>query len=254
MDLLYWSRHFRNMPGEGDLPVVDFMRAVAATGYDGPLSLEIFNDQFRGGSPQIDRGRRPPLAGLSDGPGARAPSRHIAIDVPAMPDRIAVSGVEFVEFAANDERGRGAGGAARHHGLLARGAPQAQGRAASIGRAASTSSSTPRTRASPIPPTWCTARRPMRFGLKVDDAAATVARARALGAETFEQRHGAGRAGDPGDPRRRRRRDLLHRRQSELARRLGDRVRAGRRRARPCGRRPDRRSTMSARRWTTRRC
>src|SRR5690606_590318 len=27
MDLLYWSRHFRNMPGEGDLPVVDFMRA-----------------------------------------------------------------------------------------------------------------------------------------------------------------------------------------------------------------------------------
>ena len=35
MDLLYWSRHFRNMPGEGDLPVTDFMRAVAATGYDG---------------------------------------------------------------------------------------------------------------------------------------------------------------------------------------------------------------------------
>ena len=33
MDLLYWSRHFRNMPGEGDLPVADFMRAVAATGY-----------------------------------------------------------------------------------------------------------------------------------------------------------------------------------------------------------------------------
>ena len=52
MDLLYWSRHFRNMPGEGDLPVADFMRAVLATGYDGPLSLEIFNDQFRGGSPK----------------------------------------------------------------------------------------------------------------------------------------------------------------------------------------------------------
>ena len=28
------------------------MRAVAATGYDGVLSLEIFNDQFRGGSPR----------------------------------------------------------------------------------------------------------------------------------------------------------------------------------------------------------
>ena len=38
MDLLYWSRHFRNMPGEGDLDVTGFMRAVAATGYAGPLS------------------------------------------------------------------------------------------------------------------------------------------------------------------------------------------------------------------------
>ena len=47
MDLLYLSRHFRNMPGEGDLDLRRFMEAVAATGYDGPLSLEIFNDQFR---------------------------------------------------------------------------------------------------------------------------------------------------------------------------------------------------------------
>src|SRR5690606_8293122 len=52
MDLLYWSRHFRTMPGEGGLPVVDFTRAVMATGYSGPLSLEIFNDQFRSGSPR----------------------------------------------------------------------------------------------------------------------------------------------------------------------------------------------------------
>jgi 4-hydroxyphenylpyruvate dioxygenase len=52
MDPLYWSRHFRNMPGEGDLPVTEFIIAVAATGYDGPISLEIFNDQFRGGRPE----------------------------------------------------------------------------------------------------------------------------------------------------------------------------------------------------------
>ena len=49
MDVLYWSRHFRNMPGEGELACTDFMRAVMATGYTGPISLEIFNDQFRGG-------------------------------------------------------------------------------------------------------------------------------------------------------------------------------------------------------------
>ena len=47
MDLLYLSRHYRNMPGEGDLDLPAFMKAVEATGYDGPLSLEIFNDQFR---------------------------------------------------------------------------------------------------------------------------------------------------------------------------------------------------------------
>ena len=40
------------MPGEGDLDVTGFMRAVMATGYSGPISLEIFNDQFRGGRPR----------------------------------------------------------------------------------------------------------------------------------------------------------------------------------------------------------
>ncbi|MBR1250630.1 sugar phosphate isomerase/epimerase and 4-hydroxyphenylpyruvate domain-containing protein [Bradyrhizobium sp. AUGA SZCCT0169] len=51
LDVLSWSRHFRCFPGQGDLPVGAFMDAVAATGYAGPLSLEIFNDQFRSGSP-----------------------------------------------------------------------------------------------------------------------------------------------------------------------------------------------------------
>src|SRR5690606_16332925 len=101
MDLLYWSRHFRNMPGEGDLPVVDFMRAVAATGYGGPLSLEIFNDQFRGGSPRsiaVDGWRS--LVNLMDR--VRRAEPALAITVPDMPDRIAVAGVEFIEFAADE--------------------------------------------------------------------------------------------------------------------------------------------------------
>jgi 4-hydroxyphenylpyruvate dioxygenase len=50
LDVLSWSRHFRCFPGQGDLPVADFMAAVRTTGYSGPLSLEIFNDQFRSGS------------------------------------------------------------------------------------------------------------------------------------------------------------------------------------------------------------
>lgn len=50
LDILSWSRHFRSFPGQGDLPVGEFMQAIAATGYSGPWSLEIFNDQFRAGS------------------------------------------------------------------------------------------------------------------------------------------------------------------------------------------------------------
>jgi 4-hydroxyphenylpyruvate dioxygenase len=93
---------FRNMPGEGDLPVLQFMRAVAATGYDGPLSLEIFNDQFRGGSPRaIAADGQRSLVYLMDQVARIEPD--IAISVPAMPDRIEVTGIEFIEFAADAE-------------------------------------------------------------------------------------------------------------------------------------------------------
>lgn len=98
MDLLYWSRHFRNMPGEGDLPVTDFMRAVMAAGYSGPISLEIFNDQFRGGSPKtIAKDGLRSLVSLMDDVRRLEPSAKI--DMPPMPARQNVQGVSFVEFA-----------------------------------------------------------------------------------------------------------------------------------------------------------
>ncbi|WP_313801713.1 bifunctional sugar phosphate isomerase/epimerase/4-hydroxyphenylpyruvate dioxygenase family protein [Sphingobium sp.] len=53
MDLLYWSRHFRNFPGQGGLPVADYVAEIVKTGYEGPLSLEIFNDRFRGWSADL---------------------------------------------------------------------------------------------------------------------------------------------------------------------------------------------------------
>ncbi|MBU3029543.1 bifunctional sugar phosphate isomerase/epimerase/4-hydroxyphenylpyruvate dioxygenase family protein [Paracoccus marinaquae] len=100
MDLLYWSRHFRNMPGEGDLPVVDFMRAVAATGYAGPLSLEIFNDQFRGGSPEgIARDGHRSLIWLMDQVHRAEPA--LAGGAPVLPPNIRALGVEFIEFASD---------------------------------------------------------------------------------------------------------------------------------------------------------
>ena len=47
MDVLSWSRHHRLFPGEGTFDLVGFVAQVLATGYDGPLSLEVFNDTFR---------------------------------------------------------------------------------------------------------------------------------------------------------------------------------------------------------------
>ena len=98
MDLLYWSRHFRNMPGEGDLPVTDFMRAVMATGYKGPISLEIFNDQFRGGPTRATaRDGYRSLVNLMDD--VRKTEPDSKIDLPDMPDRVKIEGTAFIEFA-----------------------------------------------------------------------------------------------------------------------------------------------------------
>ncbi|MFJ8110515.1 bifunctional sugar phosphate isomerase/epimerase/4-hydroxyphenylpyruvate dioxygenase family protein [Streptomyces sp. NPDC096132] len=47
MDVLQWSRHHRCFPGQGGFDVPDLVRRVLHTGYDGPLSLEVFNDVFR---------------------------------------------------------------------------------------------------------------------------------------------------------------------------------------------------------------
>jgi len=104
MDLLSWSRHFRCFPGQGDMPLVEFMEAVLATGYDGEFSLEIFNDQFRAGSPRsvaVDGQRS--LIYLMDQ--LRGKSGAGSLDIPAMPPRSKCLQVEFIEFAVDDRSG-----------------------------------------------------------------------------------------------------------------------------------------------------
>ncbi|WP_172125762.1 MULTISPECIES: sugar phosphate isomerase/epimerase and 4-hydroxyphenylpyruvate domain-containing protein [unclassified Devosia] len=188
MDLLYWSRHFRNMPGEGDLPVTEFMRAVAATGYDGPISLEIFNDQFRSGSPRtiaLDGHRS--LVYLMDQ--VRQAEPDIAIAVPTLPPRVDVKGVAFVEFAADETEAGVLAGYLRQLGFRLTGRHRAkaverftqgeiniiinterEGLAHSAYQTHGTSA--------------------YAIGLLVDDAAATVERARALDAQLFNQQAG----------------------------------------------------------------
>jgi len=100
MDVLSWSRHFRCFAAQGDLPLVDFMAAVVATGYQGDLSLEIFNDQFRAGSPRavaVDGQRS--LIYLMD---QLQEKSGLLGNVAKLPPRSQCLGVEFIEFAVDD--------------------------------------------------------------------------------------------------------------------------------------------------------
>jgi 4-hydroxyphenylpyruvate dioxygenase len=103
LDVLSWSRHFRCFPGQGDLPVVAFMEAVQATGYSGPLSLEIFNDQFRSGSAvrTATDGLRS-LILLEDQLAKESPKASTASLQPKARSR----GVGFIEFAVGEAKSK----------------------------------------------------------------------------------------------------------------------------------------------------
>ncbi|WP_431025091.1 bifunctional sugar phosphate isomerase/epimerase/4-hydroxyphenylpyruvate dioxygenase family protein [Halomonas sp. H5] len=97
MDILQWSRHFRCFPGQGRLPLAAFMAELAKSGYDGPLSLEIFSDAFRAAPTEITA-----LDGLrsliwleslvENGPWA--------VELPPTPR---YHGIHFIEFTLDEE-------------------------------------------------------------------------------------------------------------------------------------------------------
>jgi 4-hydroxyphenylpyruvate dioxygenase len=92
MDVLSWSRHFRNFPGQGELDVTAFTRAVLASGYAGPLSLEIFNDAFRAAPARLVArdGLRSLVLVEADASGdGRLPKAPV------------LNGIEFLEFAVD---------------------------------------------------------------------------------------------------------------------------------------------------------
>jgi 4-hydroxyphenylpyruvate dioxygenase len=101
MDSLSWSRHFRNFPGQGELPLIDFMEVLEGTSFDGPLSLEIFNDQFRAGSARnvaVD-GRRSLVFLLDE---LRERTGLAPKGLAALPPRSRCLGTEFIEFAIDE--------------------------------------------------------------------------------------------------------------------------------------------------------
>ncbi|MFF9775695.1 TIM barrel protein [Streptomyces sp. NPDC013978] len=92
MDVLQWSRHYRCFPGQGGLDVTGLVRHVRAAGYDGPLSLEVFNDVFRqaeAGPTAVDAHRS--LLMLQEAAG-----------IAALPERVVPTGVAFAELVTPD--------------------------------------------------------------------------------------------------------------------------------------------------------
>ena len=101
MDYLSWSRHYRCFPGQGELAIDAFMDALQVTGFDGLVSLEIFNDSFRAGSARyvaID-GQRSLLVTLDE---LRQRSGVPVRGLPQLPPRAHCSGIDFVEFALDE--------------------------------------------------------------------------------------------------------------------------------------------------------
>ena len=92
MDVLQWSRHYRCFPGQGGFDVAGLVRRVLRAGYDGPLSLEVFNDVFR----QADAG-----------PTAVDAQRSLlvlqeTVGLATLPAPVAPTGVAFAELVTPD--------------------------------------------------------------------------------------------------------------------------------------------------------
>jgi 4-hydroxyphenylpyruvate dioxygenase len=100
MDFRSWSRHFRYLPGQGDLPLEAYVAALRARGYDGTWSLEVFNDRYRASpatTTAIDGIRS--LRYIED----QVARRLLLAKGSGLPPRAQCHGIEFIEFAANDE-------------------------------------------------------------------------------------------------------------------------------------------------------
>ncbi|MCJ1884004.1 bifunctional sugar phosphate isomerase/epimerase/4-hydroxyphenylpyruvate dioxygenase family protein [Pseudomonas sp. LA21] len=110
MDVLEWSRHFRNFPGQGEFDLAGFLAPILKSGYRGPLSLEVFNDGFRAAPPRANAadGLRS-LLYLEEKTRARLEREGLSQEqldcLFAPPPAGQLDGVEFLEFAVDEALG-----------------------------------------------------------------------------------------------------------------------------------------------------
>ncbi len=107
-DVLSHSRHYRCFPGQGELEITKFTRAVIDAGYTGPLSLEVFNDEFRAAPARanaVDAKRS--LLWLEDQVRQSQARDGVACEAAlfAPPPAPALTGWAFVEFAVDPAAG-----------------------------------------------------------------------------------------------------------------------------------------------------
>lgn len=120
MDVLQWSRHYRCFPGQGQLDMANFLEQILLTGYTGPLSLEVFNDQFRAAPTRptaidayrsllyleeaVERRLSTPTADEALNRARKAAAEHVELFSP--PQLPALDGMAFIEFAVDADAER----------------------------------------------------------------------------------------------------------------------------------------------------
>jgi 4-hydroxyphenylpyruvate dioxygenase len=187
MDYLYWSRHFRCLPYQGDFPVAAYVAAAVRRGYKGPLSLEIFNDRFREWSAsQVAVDGLRSLTMLQDHAGVSAP----------LPRRVQILGIDFLEFAVHTSEALGL--SALLSGLGFQWVGEHRSKDVSLWRQGAVHLVLNRDAVG-----WAHAHWQIHgpsvcaIALRVNDTPATLARAQALNMETFQQKVAAGELAIP---------------------------------------------------------
>lgn len=113
-DPLTHSRHYRCFPGQGELEVPAFLGAVLDAGYTGPISLEIFNDEFRAAPARANAGdamrsllwleeqvRRLPAQQRGDSGEALTHGQARRVPLLDPPPEPVLQGWSFLEFAVD---------------------------------------------------------------------------------------------------------------------------------------------------------
>ena len=148
-------------PGQGDLPLLDFMEALQATGFDGAAVARDLQRPVPRRLGAQRRGRRPSLAAVPARPAAR-PHRQRAPDVPACRRARSAEGIEFIEFAVDDQRRAAARDSCCAASASAAPASTVEGGDALVAGRHQPRGQHARRKASPIPSTSRTARRSAR--------------------------------------------------------------------------------------------